>query len=60
MWQDAIVNRVCEKLFALCGADIKSAYAKFDTNDDGQIEYEEFVRTLRSLDVGLSTSRFLS
>ena len=27
-WQDAIVNRVCEKLFAIVGADVKGAYAK--------------------------------
>mmetsp|Transcript_21966 Transcript_21966/g.35323 ORF Transcript_21966/g.35323 Transcript_21966/m.35323 type:complete len:1069 (+) Transcript_21966:254-3460(+) len=53
-WQDAIVRRICEKLFSLVGADLERAYEKFDTNKDGQINYEEFVATLKQLDVGLT------
>ncbi|CAK9022140.1 Serine/threonine-protein phosphatase with EF-hands 1 (PPEF-1) (DRES10) (Protein phosphatase with EF calcium-binding domain) (PPEF) [Durusdinium trenchii] len=53
-WQEAIVRRICEKLFSLVGADLEGAYKKFDTNDDGKIEYEEFVRTLKQLNVGLT------
>jgi lysozyme family protein len=53
-WQDAIVRRVCEKLYALVGGDLQRAYNRFDTNQDGYIGYDEFVGTLKSLDVGLS------
>jgi protein phosphatase len=53
-WQDAIIRRICEKLFSMVGADFESAYKKFDANADGQIEYAEFVKALKSLDVGLT------
>mmetsp|Transcript_10910 Transcript_10910/g.19271 ORF Transcript_10910/g.19271 Transcript_10910/m.19271 type:complete len:1080 (+) Transcript_10910:403-3642(+) len=54
LWQESIVQRICEKLFSLVGANLEEAYQKFDANEDGQIEYEEFVKTLHSLNVGLT------
>ncbi len=53
-WQDAIVQRVCEKLYSLVGADLESAYKKFDIDHSGSIDYSEFVDTLKGLDIGLS------
>ncbi len=53
-WQDAIVQRVCEKLYSLVGADLESAYKKFDIDNSGSIDYFEFVETLKGLDIGLN------
>jgi len=53
-WQDAIVRRICEKLYSMVGADLEAAYRRFDANADGTIEYEEFMKTLKSLDIGLT------
>lgn len=56
-WQDAIIRRICEKLFSLCGADLNRAFSKFDLNNNGQVEYEEFVKTLKNLNVGLTNEQ---
>ncbi|GBG31748.1 Serine/threonine-protein phosphatase [Hondaea fermentalgiana] len=53
-WQDAIVRRICEKLYSIVGADLERAYRKFDINNDGRVSFDEFMRTLRSLNLGLS------
>ena len=52
-WQDAVVQSVCEKLYDMC-ANVTEVYHRFDANHDGFIEYEEFVRVLRGLGVGLT------
>eukprot|EP01138_Halocafeteria_seosinensis_P003117 gb/GECG01003186.1/.p1 GENE.gb/GECG01003186.1/~~gb/GECG01003186.1/.p1 ORF type:complete len:953 (+),score=133.80 gb/GECG01003186.1/:1-2859(+) len=52
-WQDAVIERVCEKLYSCC-ASLEEAYWLFDVNKDGRIEYSEFVDALDKLDVGLS------
>jgi protein phosphatase len=52
-WQIKIVENVCEKLFEVCG-NIEQAFEIFDANSDGTIEYEEFSKTLKKLDLGLS------
>ncbi len=52
-WMGGIIQRVCQKLFKMCGT-IEEAFRVFDVNDDGSIEYSEFVQTLRDLDVGLT------
>jgi Ca2+-binding EF-hand superfamily protein len=36
-----------------CG-DIQEAFSAFDVDGDNYIEYEEFMATLKKLDVGLS------
>lgn len=54
-WQDAIVDQICERMFVAMGAgDMKAAFDYFDVDGDGNIEYEEFVNTLKALDIGLS------
>mmetsp|Transcript_16551 Transcript_16551/g.20087 ORF Transcript_16551/g.20087 Transcript_16551/m.20087 type:complete len:393 (-) Transcript_16551:88-1266(-) len=53
-WQDAIVKRVCKKLQALVGDDMKKAYAQFDTNDDGIIQFQEFIEMIRKLDSSIT------
>lgn len=53
-WQDAIVRRICEKLYSIVGADLERAYRKFDINNDGRVSFDEFVKTLRSLELGMS------
>jgi len=53
-WADSVVQRICQKLFALVGADTKKAYQMFDANSDGCVEYDEFVAALSRLDAGLS------
>ena len=52
-WVDKIMKRVNHKLFSLCG-NIEEAFALFDVDDDGLIEYDEFLKTFQSLDVGLT------
>jgi Ca2+-binding EF-hand superfamily protein len=42
---------VCTATAAAC------AYQYFDVDGDGIIEYEEFVNTLKRLDIGLSDSQ---
>ena len=53
-WAEPVVQRICQKLFTLVGSDVKKAYAMFDANSDGCIEYDEFVAALGRLDAGLS------
>lgn len=52
-WQEAIIEKVCERLFRLCSS-LEEAYKLFDINSDGRIEYEEFVNAVERLDVGLT------
>lgn len=53
-WEEAIIQRVCERLFSLVGADLEEAYRQFDSDKSGIVDYSEFVKTLKSLDVGLT------
>lgn len=54
-WQDAIVDQICERMFVAMGAgDVQAAFDYFDVDGDGNIEYEEFINTLKALDIGLS------
>lgn len=54
-WQDAIVDQICERMFVALGAgNVKEAFDCFDVDGDGNIEYEEFVNTLKALEIGLS------
>eukprot|EP00946_MAST-07B_sp_MAST-7B-sp1_P001214 g1214.t1 len=52
-WMTSIIQRVCEKLFKSCSS-LEEAFRVFDVNDDGSIEYAEFVQTLRNLNIGLT------
>lgn len=75
-WQEAVIDRVCEKLFlalrrggkslegrgqkgslSQSGSSVKDAFALFDVDRDGRIEYEEFIGLLKSMDVGLSEAQ---
>lgn len=58
-WQEAIVEAVCKRLFEIC-ADVQAAYDLFDLNHDGEIESEEFARTLEELDIGLTADQIES
>lgn len=54
-WQDAIVDQICERMFVAMGSgDVKAAFDYFDVDGNGNIGYEEFVNTLKALDIGLS------
>lgn len=54
-WQDAIVDQICERMFVAMGAgNVQAAFKYFDVDGDGNIEYEEFVNTLKALNIGLS------
>ena len=52
-WKEAVIERICEKLYHVC-SNIEAFYKQFDVNDDGKIEYLEFVSALESLDLGLT------
>ena len=42
-------------MFVAMGAgDVREAFDYFDVDGDGNIEYEEFVNTLKKLEIGLS------
>lgn len=54
-WQDAIVDQICERIFVAMGAgNVQAAFDYFDVDGDGNIEYEEFINALKSLEIGLS------
>lgn len=54
-WQDGIVSRVSERLFALFGPSLDRAWlTKFDCKQDGRVDSSSFAETLKSLDVGLN------
>lgn len=52
-WMNSIIQRVCRKLFKSCSS-LEEAFRIFDVNDDGSIEYSEFVQTLKNLNIGLT------
>ena len=52
-WQGTVIETVCRKIFSSC-SDLKEAFKVFDINDDGSIEYEEFLETLKGLNLGLT------
>jgi len=71
-WQEAVIDTVCEKLFLALrrggkreekatlqsmGSSVKDAFSLFDVDQDGRIEYEEFISLLKSMDVGLSEAQ---
>ena len=52
-WVDRIMKLVNQKLFKICG-NVEEAFDLFDVDDDGLIEYDEFLKTFQSLDIGLT------
>ncbi|KAG5179686.1 serine/threonine protein phosphatase [Tribonema minus] len=57
-WTDSVVDSICEKMFVAMGAgDVRKAFQYFDVDGSGTIEYEEFVNTLKRLDIGLSDAQ---
>lgn len=59
-WQDGVIDNVCEKLFFALkgkGTSVRDAFCVFDVDNDGKIEYEEFINTLKTMDVGLSEAQ---
>ena len=55
-WMNNTIQRVCQKLFQSCSS-IEEAFKYFDLNDDGSIEYAEFVQRIKELDVGLTDNQ---
>jgi protein phosphatase len=55
-WKEAVIERICERLFQVAN-NIEAFYKQFDVNDDGKIEYLEFVSALESLNLGLTRSQ---
>ncbi|ETW00195.1 hypothetical protein H310_07593 [Aphanomyces invadans] len=54
-WQESIISIICKKLYRAMGAgSIEQAFKVFDTDDNGTIEYDEFMNILKSMDTGLS------
>lgn len=53
-WQDALVRRVCEKLYESFGTDLKSAFSEFDKNNDGVIQFQEFIQVIKKLDTRIT------
>lgn len=54
-WQEAIIAKICKKLYRAMGAgDLDQAFKVFDTDASGFIEYDEFTEALKKLDTGLS------
>jgi protein phosphatase len=56
-WEDGIIDAIYEKMSAALGAQhrgLRQAFDEFDKDRSGTIDYEEFIKTLKSLDVGLS------
>eukprot|EP00947_MAST-08B_sp_MAST-8B-sp1_P003484 g3484.t1 len=52
-WQATVIETVCRRIFSTC-SNLKEAFQVFDVNDDGTIEYEEFLETLKGLKLGLT------
>ena len=55
-WMNNTIQRVCQKLFQSCSS-IEDAFKYFDLNDDGSIEYAEFVQRIKDLNVGLTDNQ---
>lgn len=55
-WSKSLLENVSKKLFLVCN-DLRGAFNKFDTNHDGTIEYNEFFKLLKDLDIGLSNDQ---
>ena len=55
-WMTNTIQRVCQKLFQSCSS-IEEAFKYFDLNDDGSIEYSEFVQRIKELNVGLTDNQ---
>lgn len=55
-WHLKMVEKVYQKLVVAC-SDVTQAYKLFDVNDDGCVEYIEFVNALKKLDLGLSDAQ---
>ncbi len=55
-WMNSTIQRVCQKLFQSCSS-IEDAFKYFDLNDDGSIEYSEFVQRIKELNVGLTDNQ---
>lgn len=55
-WMKNTIQRVCQKLFQSCSS-IEDAFKYFDLNDDGSIEYAEFVQRIKELNVGLTDNQ---
>lgn len=54
-WQDAIIDQICEQMFVAMGSgNVRDAFERFDVDGDGNITYDEFISTLKALDIGLS------
>lgn len=54
-WQDAIIDQICEQMFVAMGSgNVRDAFERFDVDGDGSITYDEFISTLKALDIGLS------
>jgi protein phosphatase len=57
-WQDSVIDQICQKLYrAIGGGTLREAFAKFDTDGDHFIEYEEFMKTLKTMDCGLTEAQ---
>lgn len=55
-WMESILERACEKLFTVCHS-LEDAFAHFDVDKSGVIEFEELERGLTKMDIGLSRSQ---
>ena len=52
-WIDTVVQGICQKLYHIC-SDVEDAFGFFDVDDNGKIEYDEFLKAFQALNVGLT------
>lgn len=55
-WQDAIIERICLKIYESSGSLIEE-FRKYDKDGNGSVEYNEFVEAMRKLELGLTNEQ---
>lgn len=55
-WYNSILIKICEKLLLSCSS-LTTAFQKFDKNNDGVIDYDEFAGVIKTLNIDISRNQ---